>query len=287
MKSKFIDYPCVIKGRYEIYENGNIYDTKNKKFTSPYVNDDGYYSIGLSSIRNGIKKSRAFLLHRLVGTAFIDNPDNLPMINHKDGNKLNPNVSNLEWCTAKHNNIHAIETGLRPIGEDCTYSTLTNSQVHDICKKLENGEKVTNIAKELGIHRGIIQNIKNGSSWISISKDYKFTKQTRIDIDTARKICEYLELGFKNKEIQELLHVTKSTILNIRNKSTWKEISCEYDFPRERPMMTKEQAHLVCKLLSEGKKVKTVSDESGVPYHAVHKIYKRKTWIEISSQYSF
>lgn len=287
MKSMFINYPCIVKNRYEIYENGNIYDLKNKKFLSPYVNDDGYYSIGLSSIRNGVKKSRAFLLHRLVATAFISNPDNLPMINHKDGNKLNPNVDNLEWCTARHNNIHAIETGLRPVGEDCAYSTLNNSQVHDICKRLENGEKVINISKELGINRGIIQNIKNGSSWTTISKDYKFIKQNRIDIEMARKICEYLELGFKNKEIQKLLGVTKSTILNIRNKSTWKEISCEYDFPRERPMITEEQANIVCKLLAEGNSVKTTSDKSCVPYHAVHKIYKRKTWVKISSQYIF
>lgn len=50
--------------------------------------------------------------HRLVGLLFIENPDNLPEINHKDGNKENNKVGNLEWCTSSQNKRHAIDTGL-------------------------------------------------------------------------------------------------------------------------------------------------------------------------------
>jgi hypothetical protein len=53
------------------------------------------------------------LVHRLVASAFIDNPLGLPQINHKDGNKKNNNTSNLEWVTQKGNNRHAIKTNLR------------------------------------------------------------------------------------------------------------------------------------------------------------------------------
>ena len=65
--------------------------------------------VGLA-LGNGVQKRCR--VHRLVAIAFIPNPDNKPYVNHKDGNRSNNHVSNLEWVTASENAIHARETGL-------------------------------------------------------------------------------------------------------------------------------------------------------------------------------
>ena len=76
------------------------YRIKEKILVLRIVNN--YYSVGLC--KNG--KVRFIRVHRLVAQAFIPNPENLPQINHKDENKLNNNVENLEWCTIQYNNTY-------------------------------------------------------------------------------------------------------------------------------------------------------------------------------------
>jgi hypothetical protein len=66
----------------------------------------------------GVIKQKTAKVHRMVAQAFIENVDNKPCVNHKDGNKLNNDVDNLEWVTYSENAIHAVENGLRK-GENC------------------------------------------------------------------------------------------------------------------------------------------------------------------------
>ena len=85
---------------YQISNLGRIRNKKESRILKP-SKSGGYYHI---SLRYGNKKE--MLIHRLVAKAFIPNPLNLSYVNHKDENKLNNNVENLEWCTAKYNNSY-------------------------------------------------------------------------------------------------------------------------------------------------------------------------------------
>jgi len=91
-------------GKYQISSWGNVRNAETGKILKPYTNSKGYLKIGLSDGKKCVKKR----INRLVAMAFIENPDNLPQVNHKDGNKQNNSFSNLEWVTNDQNNEHAV-----------------------------------------------------------------------------------------------------------------------------------------------------------------------------------
>lgn len=87
------------EGLYKVSNTGRIFSLKTNKLMSTYTNNKGYKCIHLR--KDGV--IYRYKVHRLVGVAFIPNPENLPFINHKDENPSNNMVTNLEWCTASYN----------------------------------------------------------------------------------------------------------------------------------------------------------------------------------------
>jgi hypothetical protein len=113
-----------------------------------------------------LRKSKR--LHRLVASAFIPNPDNLPEVNHIDGVKTNNHVNNLEWVTTKDNIAHALKNGLMATGERSVFSKLTEEQVREIrssYKPNTRGFGCKSLAKKYGVSDTTIRNILKGKKW--------------------------------------------------------------------------------------------------------------------------
>lgn len=110
------------EGLYQVSNHGRVKSLKrdgthrNQFSTTENIlkqqkHKNGYLCSGLY---DGNHKCKIFSVHRLVAQAFIDNPENLSQVNHKDGDKSNNCVSNLEWCSCSHNIKHAYDNGIKP-----------------------------------------------------------------------------------------------------------------------------------------------------------------------------
>ena len=158
--SKWIKFNSFI----EVSENGEI--KSHGKPINGEICKNGYKRIHVS--HEG--KSYKFLVHRLVAAAFIPNPDNLPCVNHKDGNKQNNSVSNLEWVTYSENQKHAYETGLKSAnGTKNGQHKLTEKDVAEIREHYVRGKHGENnsygLAKKYGVSPKAIMQIINGVTW--------------------------------------------------------------------------------------------------------------------------
>ena len=106
-------------------------------------------------------------LHRALAITFIPNPDGLPQVNHKDGDKFNYNLDNLEWCTASDNVIHSYKTGLASNkGSRHPQSLLCEEEVLEIKSliRLYNPSNLT-LAEKFGVHHSTISKIRRGHLW--------------------------------------------------------------------------------------------------------------------------
>jgi len=115
------------EGLYKVTTTGKIYSHYSNKFLALKTTAKGYVSVCLFNPNLKGNPRKYPMVHRLVALTHIPNPNNLPQINHIDGNKLNNNVCNLEWCTPSQNVQHAIDTGLLKIGMPNKDKKLTNT----------------------------------------------------------------------------------------------------------------------------------------------------------------
>lgn len=169
------------EGFYEVSNLGRVRSLDRmvliqKKGRNPYyisckgimmkctIGTNGYREVPLR------KGENRFLVHRLVAQAFIENPDNLPNVNHIDNNKLNNNVENLEWVTQSRNCYHAFDVGANKHGIEHHNSKFSEEQVRDIKKLLEKGELSQRaIARMYEVSQTTIRMIAIGKNWRRLS----------------------------------------------------------------------------------------------------------------------
>lgn len=237
MKEKWKDIVLKdIKPIYQISNFGRVRNIKRDSIVKSGVNSHGYVQISLRTVNN---KNKIISIHRLVMLHFkpIDNPDEL-VINHKDTNKQNNLVSNLEWCTQKYNVEHSFATGNREIGENHPNAVYSDELIHEICKRLEKGKSVSKIIKDLDLPnhnktKKLIGAIKAHDTRTDISTQYTWTKVKRqkYSDEFIHTICRLIYEGYSNEYIKTQVisecdsnHKFMVLLNDIRAGRAWKKV---------------------------------------------------------------
>lgn len=151
-----------------IFKSNGRKQTVKGKLVSIWNDKQGYERVTLYDNN----KPHVRYVHRLVGIQFIDNPESKETINHKDCNKVNNKLTNLEWSTHRENINHAIDNGLRNTerneksykrmrGENNPSAKLTDHQVMEIRNKRGQGYTLKQLAKEYGLSIPYVSNLCN------------------------------------------------------------------------------------------------------------------------------
>jgi hypothetical protein len=134
------------EGIYRISSDGEVFSNHTHKNRVTEISRNGYERVCL--FKNGT--GTHYLVHRLVAEAFIPNPIGYECVNHKDGNKLNNDASNLEWCDASHNMRHAYRHNL------VHQATKKVIQLTKDSRKVKEWNSIEDASKHLGISHGNI-----------------------------------------------------------------------------------------------------------------------------------
>lgn len=140
-----------------------------------YINNKGYALVSIYF--DG--KTHHYSVHRLIAIAFIPNPSNLPQVNHIDGNKLNNQIANLEWCNQRHNYDEGMKQFLYSKNEDHFYAKLKNSDIYIISELYKLGFTRALVAKIMNVNHSSLEAIEKGISYRELGIDFKSIKRTR------------------------------------------------------------------------------------------------------------
>lgn len=148
---------------YYVTKDGRVISKKRNIEIKPNIKKTGYANAILSVEGKILHKS----IHRLVAETYIPNPDGKPCVNHKDGNKLNNCVDNLEWCTYQENMDHAIKMGLKRSmkGSNNPHAKITSEIAEQIRADYKIISSYRKVARKYGIDYTSVADIVKFRTW--------------------------------------------------------------------------------------------------------------------------
>ena len=166
------------KKDYIITKDGKIINKKKGNTLKPQPNGKGYLRVWIGK--------KLYFVHRLVAEEYIPNPENKLQVNHKDGNKLNNNVENLEWVDNKENRKHALNSGLHLCGQKCPWSKLTEKDV--IFIRENKTLTIEELADKFNVHRSTISGIINYRTWKQLKSYAELSQNEVIEIKDKKPL---------------------------------------------------------------------------------------------------
>ena len=244
--------PGIMPNMYQISNFGRARSFgKRKMILVPVETNNGYFRYNLRNIDGS---SRYHLVHRIVMIEFnpVEGYEYL-QVNHKDGNKSNNFIYNLEWCTASYNIQHAFDNGLKTQyhGEECSWATITNEQADQIGYLLTQDFSHQEISNITNCPKYIIDSISTGTTWRNVFEKYNlkdFQRQRNIvasfSDEQLHELCKYFEnngnkfiiiTDLYRAALKELFNIEYNTSMSatmsrIYNKQTRKNITTLYDY---------------------------------------------------------
>lgn len=196
---KLREYPM-----YRIYNTGKIYSEYYKKFIHQHDDNSGYLQVTL----RGLHGRKTVKTHILVAKAFIPNPNNLPEVNHKDCNKYNNKITNLEWVSKHENMLHA---SLHSYRNRESLSPLTQDCVKLIPLLLECGFSIKLIANLYKVGHITIRNIIQKKTWKHLNLSFPKAEFNRGTIKIGRLLFNKLvSLNVDNTVLNSRVKVLES-----------------------------------------------------------------------------
>ena len=204
---------------YSLYK-ANRYGKENG-FVAVNLNK-GYCQVSLSTNKDS---SKGYFIHRMLMIEFCPIPNfKLYEVNHKDGNKLNNCIWNLEWSTHDDNIHHAYRTGLCPVYEDHPKATITNEQAEEIGRLISldqySYDEISNIT---GIKKSIIKTIGEGYAWrfayekYNLEEIFRRHNPCKFSDEELHKVCKYFQDNrYKYNTQVELFRATMRDVFGVK-----------------------------------------------------------------------